>query len=213
MVLHYAGAMQEGDHGGELTGRTGTFVQSFAIDRRARESAANHRGMAVWFTGLSGSGKSSIANEVERKLLAAGMRTYVLDGDNVRSGLCKDLGFSLEDRAENVRRISEVARLMVDAGLVVMVCVISPFGDDRRKARDLFATGDFIEVFVDTPLDICIDRDPKGLYAKSASGELANMTGVDQGYERPENPDLRLDGRQPVPESAAEVVARIEAHG
>lgn len=203
---------QGGDIGdrGQQTDPTGTYSQSFTIDRSARESAANHRGLAVWFTGLSGSGKSSIANDVERQLHAAGTRTYVLDGDNVRSGLCKDLGFSPEDRAENVRRISEVARLMVDAGLIVMVCLISPFADDRRKARELFAPGDLIEVFVDTPLDVCVDRDPKGLYAMSASGELANMTGIDQGYERPANPDLRLDGRQPIPESAAEVIAAVD---
>ena len=141
----------------------------------------------MWFTGLSGSGKSSIANEVERQLHAAGTRTYVLDGDNVRSGL-QGPWIQSEDRAENVRRISEVARLMVDAGLIVMVCLISPFADDRRKARELFAPGDLIEVFVDTPLDVCVDRDPKGLYAMSASGELANMTGIDQGTNAPRIP-------------------------
>jgi bifunctional enzyme CysN/CysC len=181
----------------------------FTVDREAREVLAGHAGRAVWFTGLSGSGKSSIANQVERKLHALGIRTFVLDGDSVRGGLCKDLGFTPEDRAENVRRVSEVARLMVDAGIVVLACLVSPFRSDRRDARSRFVEGDFVEVFVDTPLQVCVERDPKGLYAKSAAGQLPNMSGVGQDYERPTHPDLRLDGVAPIADSADQVIALL----
>lgn len=184
----------------------------FTVNRKARETLAGHQGKAIWFTGLSGSGKSSIANEVERQLHSLGIRTFVLDGDSVRGGLCKDLGFTAEDRAENVRRVAEVARLMVDAGVVVLVCLVSPFRTDRRTARALFAEDDFSEVFVDTPLEVCIERDPKGLYAKSASGNLPHMSGVDQAYENPKNPEVHLDGRHPIEESAAEVLAALNLH-
>lgn len=184
----------------------------FTVDRKARETLGGHPGQAIWFTGLSGSGKSSIANEVERQLHSLGIRTYVLDGDSVRSGLCKDLGFTEEDRAENVRRVAEVARLMVDAGLVVLVCLVSPFRTDRRTARALFEEGEFSEVFVDTPLDVCIERDPKGLYAKSAAGDLPNMSGVGQVYETPTNPEVHLDGRNPITDSATEVLSALDLH-
>lgn len=182
----------------------------FTVDRSARERLAGHQGRVLWFTGLSGSGKSSIANETERRLHALGIRTYVLDGDSVRAGLCKDLGFTEEDRAENVRRVAEVARLMVDAGLVVLVCLVSPFRVDRRTARTLFNDGEFTEIFVDTPLEVCQQRDPKGLYAKSAAGEIPNMSGVGQEYEVPTMPDVHLDGRREVAESAADVLAALE---
>ncbi len=184
----------------------------FTVDRAARETLSGHAGRAIWFTGLSGSGKSSIANEVERQLHALGIRTFVLDGDAVRSGLCKDLGFTEEDRAENVRRVAEVARLMVDAGVVVLVCLVSPFRVDRRTARALFAEGEFSEVFVDTPLEVCIERDPKGLYAKSAAGNLPNMSGVGQTYETPTAPEVHLDGRAPIKTSAQQVLSTLDVH-
>lgn len=182
----------------------------FTVDRAARERLAGHAGRVIWFTGLSGSGKSSIGNDVERRLHALGIRTYVLDGDSVRSGLCKDLGFTPEDRAENVRRVAEVARLMVDAGTFVLVCLVSPFRADRRDARSRFDEGDFVEVFVDTPLDVCIERDPKGLYAKSAAGNLPNMSGVGQEYEAPTHPDVHLDGRRPIADGAATVIEILD---
>jgi bifunctional enzyme CysN/CysC len=146
----------------------------------------------VWFTGLSGSGKSTIANLVEKKLLTMGLHTYLLDGDNVRHGLNKDLGFTDEDRVENIRRVAEVARLMVDAGLIVLVSFISPFRAERRMAREMFAEGEFIEVYVDTPLEIAEMRDVKGLYAKARAGEIKNFTGIDSPYEPPMNAEVKL---------------------
>ena len=168
--------------------------QDYEIDRSAREVAKSQKAKAIWLTGLSGSGKSTIANLLEKRLHALGMHAYVLDGDNLRMGLNNDLGFTPEDRAENVRRVSEVAKLMVDAGLIVITALVSPFETDRQRARSIFNEGDFIEVFVDTPVDICISRDPKGLYKKAAKGEIPNFTGVGQDYERPSNPDLLIDG-------------------
>jgi bifunctional enzyme CysN/CysC len=152
------------------------------------------RGATVWFTGLSGSGKSSVAVEVERSIVAAGRPAYLLDGDNVRHGLNADLGFSAADRTENIRRIGEVARLFADAGVVALVPVISPFRADRDRARAIHAAVGlpFLEVFVDTPLDVCEARDPKGLYAKARAGEIAGFTGIDDPYEAPTHPDLRL---------------------
>ena len=151
-------------------------------------------GATVWFTGLSGSGKSTVAVEVERAVVAAGRAAYLLDGDNVRHGLNADLGFSAADRAENIRRIGEVARLFADAGVVALVPVISPYRADRDRARSIHeAVGlRFVEVFVDTPLDVCEARDPKGLYAKARAGEIRGFTGIDDPYEAPEHPDLRL---------------------
>ncbi len=181
----------------------------FTIDRAARETLNGHPGRVLWFTGLSGSGKSTVANEVARTLHALGIRTFILDGDSVRHGLTKDLGFTPEDRAENVRRVAEVAKLMVDAGLVVLVSLVSPFRGDRRAARALFDEGDFLEVFVDTPLEVCIERDPKGLYAKASAGTLPNMSGVGQDYEPPTHPDIHLDGRRPAGENAAELLERV----
>ncbi len=179
----------------------------FVVDRTARERLNGHRGRAVWLTGLSGSGKSTIADAAERDLHAQGVRTFVLDGDNVRHGLNKDLGFTAEDRAENVRRVAEVARLMVESGMVVIVALVSPFRGDRRAARDLFAPGDFVEVFVRTPVEVCAARDPKGLYAKAASGELPNLTGVGQDYEEPLSPDLVVAGDGDLADSVAAVTA------
>jgi bifunctional enzyme CysN/CysC len=158
----------------------------------------------LWFTGLSGAGKSAIANLVEARLHAAGRHTYLLDGDNVRHGLNRDLGFTDEDRVENIRRVAEVARLMTDAGLIVLVSFISPFRSERRMARELFAPGEFVEVFVDTPLEVAESRDVKGLYARARRGELANFTGIDSPYEPPERPEIRIETVHTTPEEAAE---------
>ncbi len=167
--------------------------QALDVDKRARAAIKGQVPRCLWFTGLSGSGKSTIANLVEKRLLATGHHTYLLDGDNVRHGLNRDLGFSAEDRVENIRRVAEVARLMVDAGLIVLVSFISPFRDERRMARERFGDGEFIEVFVDTPLAVCEQRDVKGLYAKARAGQIPNFTGIDSPYEAPEHAELVLD--------------------
>ncbi len=168
--------------------------QEYEVDKAARESAKNQKAKVIWLTGLSGSGKSTIANVLAKRLHALGMHAYVLDGDNLRMGLNVDLGFTPEDRAENVRRTSEVAKLMVDAGLIVITALVSPFEADRQRARSIFDEGDFIEVFVDTPVDVCISRDPKGLYKKAKDGQIPNFTGIGQEYEKPSQPELILDG-------------------
>ena len=168
--------------------------QAYEINAEKRAAQKGQVGKVLWFTGLSGSGKSTIANEVAKELYALGRHAYVLDGDNLRLGLNKDLGFTKEDRAENVRRVSEVAKLMMDAGLIVIVALVSPFRADRDQARELFADGQFIEIWVNTPPELCAMRDPKGLYKKAAAGELPNLTGVGQEYEAPRNADLILDG-------------------
>jgi bifunctional enzyme CysN/CysC len=167
---------------------------AFTVDREARATLKNQRPRVLWLTGLPGAGKSTIADALEGTLHGLGMHTYVLDGDGVRTGLNKDLGFTPEDRAENVRRVAETAKLMLDAGLVVIVSLVSPFRGDRRAAKGLFDDGDFIEVYVNTPEAVVIERDPKGLYAKAKAGSLPNMTGVGQGYEPPEHPDVTVDG-------------------
>ncbi|HKR47975.1 MAG TPA: adenylyl-sulfate kinase [Pseudonocardiaceae bacterium] len=174
-------------------GRT-VAPQDFVVDRAARGRLMGQRPQVVWLTGRPGAGKSTIADAVERRLHARGLYTYVLDGDNVRTGLNKDLGFTPEDRSENVRRVAETAKLMRDAGLIVIVSLVSPFRSDRRAARDLLNDGDFVEVFVDTPADVCVQRDPKGLYAKAHAGAIPNMTGVGQAYEPPDAPEVVLDG-------------------
>jgi bifunctional enzyme CysN/CysC len=162
------------------------------VDRTARARIKGQVPACLWFTGLSGSGKSTIANVVEKRLHAMGYHTYMLDGDNVRHGLNRDLGFTEEDRVENIRRVAEVSKLMVDAGLIVLVSFISPFRSERNMARRLFENGEFREVFVDTPLEVCAERDPKGLYAKARAGQIKNFTGIDSPYERPEQPELHL---------------------
>ena len=166
----------------------------YDVTADARASLMGHPSRVVWLTGLPGSGKSTIADAAVRRLHAMGVHTYVLDGDNVRTGLNKDLGFTAEDRAENVRRVAEVAKLMSDAGLVVFVALVSPYQSDREAAKALFEEGDFLEVYVDTPVEVCAERDPKGLYAKAAAGDLPNMTGMGQAYEIPDHPDLVLNG-------------------
>ncbi|UGB46068.1 sulfate adenylyltransferase subunit CysN [Frateuria edaphi] len=163
------------------------------VDRTARARIKGQTPACLWFTGLSGSGKSTIANVVEKRLHAMGYHTYMLDGDNVRHGLNRDLGFTDEDRVENIRRVAEVSKLMVDAGLIVMVSFISPFRSERGMARSLFENGEFREVFVDTPIEVCAQRDPKGLYAKAKAGQIRNFTGIDSPYERPEHPEMHLD--------------------
>jgi bifunctional enzyme CysN/CysC len=180
--------------------------QALDVDRAARATLKGHRGRVIWFTGLSGSGKSTIANMVEKKLHAMGRHTYLLDGDNVRHGLNRDLGFTDEDRVENIRRIAEVAKLMADAGLIVLVSFISPFRAERALARNLMPEGDFVEVFVDTPLAVAEARDVKGLYAKARAGELKNFTGIDSPYEAPESPEIRIDTTALSAEAAAEHV-------
>ncbi|MEO8161264.1 MAG: adenylyl-sulfate kinase, partial [Arenimonas sp.] len=176
------------------------------VDQSKRAAIKGQSPRCLWFTGLSGSGKSTIANLVEKRLVASGHHTYLLDGDNVRHGLNRDLGFSDEDRVENIRRVAEVAKLMVDAGLIVMVSFISPFRSERRMARELFAPGQFIEVHVDTPLAIAEQRDVKGLYAKARAGELPNFTGIDSPYETPEAAELVLDTTTLTPEQLAQRV-------
>ncbi|HZW17268.1 MAG TPA: adenylyl-sulfate kinase [Luteimonas sp.] len=184
--------------------------QALDVDRAIRAAQKGQRPRCVWFTGLSGAGKSTIANLVERGLVARGCHTYLLDGDNVRHGLNRDLGFTDEDRVENQRRVAEVARLMTDAGLIVLVSFISPFRAERDAARALFAEGDFLEVFVDTPLAEAERRDAKGLYAKARRGELPNFTGIDSPYEPPERAELVLDTMAAAPEVLADqVVARL----
>ena len=168
--------------------------QAMGICRLDRERMNGHAGKVIWLTGLSGSGKSTLANALEKELFVQGKRTYILDGDNIRQGINRDLGFTEADRVENIRRVTEVARLMMDAGLIVITAFISPFRAERQMARELIGPDHFIEVFVDTPLDVCEHRDPKGLYKKARSGQLSNMTGISSPYEAPKNPDLVVDG-------------------
>jgi len=186
--------------------------QALDVNKGARARLKGQRACMLWFTGLSGAGKSTIANLIERRLFALGRHTYILDGDNLRHGLNKDLGFTDADRVENIRRVAEVARVMVDAGLIVIVSFISPFRAERRMAREMMAAGEFFEVFVDTPLAEAERRDSKGLYAKARRGELKNFTGVDSPYERPEKPEIHIDTTKLSPELGAEaVIASLRA--
>jgi len=190
----------------ELRRSQNVHWQALDINKSARAELKAQRPCVIWFTGLSGGGKSTIANLLEKRLHALGKHTYILDGDNVRHGLNKDLGFTDADRVENIRRVAEVSRLMVDAGLIVMVAFISPFRAERRMARMLFESSEFIEVFVDTPLAVAEGRDPKGLYKKARRGELRNFTGVDSPYEAPEQPDVRIDTTELSPEQAVQTL-------
>jgi adenylyl-sulfate kinase len=188
------------------------YWHASSVERADRWSRLGLRGATIWFTGLSGSGKSTVADAVATALLDAGRHAYVLDGDNVRHGLNADLGFSAADRAENVRRIGEVARLMADAGLVVLVPVVSPYRADRDQVRAAHTAAElgFVEVFVDTPLALCEQRDPKGLYARARAGDLRGMTGIDDPYEPPADPDLVL-GPAPLDEQVAAVLSTLSS--
>lgn len=183
----------------------------------SKDERANQKGQKpciLWFTGLSGSGKSTVANTLEGALFELGHHTYLLDGDNVRHGLNKDLGFSAEDRVENIRRIGESAKLFTDAGLIVLTAFISPYRSDREMVRELMGEGEFVEIFVDTPLEVCEERDPKGLYKKARAGEIKNFTGIDDPYEAPDNPEITLHtADESVEESAAKIVAALEEKG
>jgi len=180
--------------------------QAIDVTREARAMLKQQQPRVLWFTGLSGSGKSTIANLVEKKLHALGRHTMMLDGDNVRHGLNRDLGFTDEDRVENIRRVAEVARLMSDAGLIVLVSFISPFRSERQMAREMMPPGEFIEIFVDTPIEECARRDPKGLYKKAMTGKLANFTGISSPYEPPETPDLHLKTVEETDEALATLI-------
>lgn len=183
--------------------------QHLDVDKAARARIKGQTPRVLWFTGLSGAGKSTIANRVEKRLHAAGHHTFLLDGDNVRHGLNRDLGFTDEDRVENIRRVAEVARLMADAGLIVLVSFISPFRAERRMARERFAPGEFVEVFVDVPLAVAEARDVKGLYAKARAGKIPNFTGIDSPYEAPEAPELHLHAAE---ESTDQMAERVLDH-
>ena len=184
-------------------------MQHVDIDKQARALSKAQQPAVLWFTGLSGAGKSTIANLVEKKLHAAGQHTYLLDGDNVRHGLNRDLGFTDADRVENIRRVGEVAKLMTDAGLIVLTAFISPFRSERQMARDLVEEGEFIEIFIDTPLNVAEDRDPKGLYKKARRGELKNFTGIDSAYEAPETPDLHIKTTEMSSDEAADAIVEM----
>jgi bifunctional enzyme CysN/CysC len=181
----------------------------YEVDREARAIQKNQKAQVIWLTGLSGSGKSTIANALEKRLYSIGMHSYVLDGDNIRLGLNKDLGFTREDRAENVRRVSEVAHNLYDAGLITIVALVSPYAEDRAQAKTRFPDGDFAEVWVKTSAELCAERDPKGLYKKAAAGDLPNLTGVGQKYEAPESAELVLDGASSIDESVELLIEKF----
>lgn len=183
------------------------------VSRGRREQQNKHRSVIVWFTGLSGSGKSTLAHAVEEELHQAGCRTFVFDGDNVRQGLCANLSFSEADRHENIRRIGEMAKLFIEAGVIAMTAFISPFRSDRERVRALVAENDFIEIYCDSPLEVCEDRDVKGFYKKARRGEIKNYTGISSPYEKPEHPDLTLDtANESVDENVEKVLDFLEEH-
>lgn len=184
------------------------------VTRERREKLNQHRAKLLWFTGLSGSGKSTIAHALEEELHQRGARTYVFDGDNVRHGLCRDLGFSVEDRTENIRRIGEMAKLFVDAGVISLTAFISPIREDRDRARGLFPHGDFIEVYVKCSLEKCEERDVKGLYKKARAGEIPEFTGISSPYEPPVKPEIVVDTEQDsLEESVAQMIQALEERG
>ena len=184
------------------------------VSKQDRSNLKEQRACVLWFTGLSGSGKSTIANAVESKLLELEKHTYLLDGDNIRMGLNKGLSFSETDRVENIRRIGEVSKLFVDAGVIVLTAFISPFVKDREQVRNLLNDGEFLEVFIDTPLEVCESRDPKGLYQKARTGEIPNFTGISSPYEAPEKPEIWLKTNEmSVEEAASKVLAHLKENG
>jgi len=181
------------------------------IRRIDREKLNNHKSVILWFTGLSGSGKSTLAHAIEDTLFAKGIRTYVLDGDNVRRGLCQDLGFSDADRTENIRRVGEISRLLMDAGVLTLTAFISPFSKDRQLVRDLHNKDEFIEIYCNSPLVVCEQRDVKGMYRKARAGEIAAFTGISSPYEAPEKPEIELDtANQTVQDCVNKVVLYLE---
>lgn len=184
------------------------------VNRQLRERMNGHKSLILWFTGLSGSGKSTLAHAVEEALHELGCRTFVFDGDNVRHGLCSDLGFSVEDRVENIRRIGEMAKLFTEAGIIALTAFISPYRADRERVRSLVAPEDFIEIYCHCPLEICEQRDVKGLYAKARQGLIKDFTGISSAYEAPENADLVLDsGSLPIQECVAQVLTLLSNRG
>ncbi|MDX7832136.1 adenylyl-sulfate kinase [Aeromonas dhakensis] len=185
-----------------------------AVDKQSRAEQKGQKPLVIWFTGLSGAGKSTLAGALEQALAAAGKHTYLLDGDNVRHGLCGDLGFDDAARQENIRRVGEVAKLMVDAGLIVLTAFISPFRAERDLVRNLVGEGEFVEVFVDAPLAVCEERDPKGLYKKARAGEIRNFTGIDSAYEAPERPEIHLlNAGKPVEVLVEELLTALRRRG
>jgi adenylylsulfate kinase len=178
----------------------------FTISRKRRNEANKHPSFVLWFTGLSGSGKSTIANAVEEQLFARGMQTYALDGDNIRSGINNDLGFTEADRNENLRRIAEIAKLFVDAGIITLASFISPTRKDRAMVKEIIGEAHFFEIFIDTPLEVCEQRDPKGLYKKARAGEIKHFTGIDAPYEAPQNPHLHILTENNTPEACVKKV-------
>ena len=188
------------------TKKNSVYLQRMSVQKEHRALKNDHKPCVVWLTGLSGSGKTSTADALEIKLHALGYKTYTLDGDNVRHGLNNDLGFTDADRVENIRRVAEVAKLMVDAGLIIITAFISPFISERKYARQIFADNEFIEVFVDAPIEVCEARDPKGLYKKARSGQLKNFTGIDSEYQKPQNPEIVLESSKKPPEELADYV-------
>ena len=181
------------------------------VTRNRRELQNNHRGVIIWFTGLSGAGKSTLAHAVEEKLHQMGCRTFVLDGDNVRHGLCRDLGFSNQNRMENIRRVGEVAKLFMEAGVIVLTAFISPFRADREHVRDMVGNSDFIEIFCDSTIQVCENRDVKGLYKKARAGEILEFTGITSPYERPNKPEVIVEtGRLPLTECVDTVMESLE---
>lgn len=184
-----------------------------SVRKEDRENLLGQRGVILWFTGLSGSGKSTLARHVENTLMEREHLTYVLDGDNIRHGLNKNLGFTPEDRKENIRRIGEVARLFADAGIITIAAFISPYQEDRDRIRGLMEEGEFLEIYVKVPLEVAEERDPKGLYKKARSGEIDNFTGIDAPYEEPENPEIVIDtGSTDLKESVRTIVRHLESH-
>jgi adenylylsulfate kinase len=187
---------------------------SHPVDKQTRSQQKHQQPRVIWFTGLSASGKSTIAGALEQILTQHGYHTYLLDGDNVRHGLCKDLGFSDEDRKENIRRVGEVAKLNADAGLISLAAFISPFRSDRRIVRNILNEDEFIEVFVDASLEVCKERDPKGLYEKAIRGEIKQFTGIDSPYEAPENPEIHIQaGKVSVAEAVNQILAYLDENG
>ncbi len=190
------------------------YFHEHRVARKSKEKRNQHKSRVLWFTGLSGSGKSTVANATEKMLHDMGLQTYILDGDNVRMGLNKDLGFSAEDRTENIRRITEVAKLFADSGSIILTAFISPYREDRDKAREIISNDDFIEIFVSADLSVCEDRDPKGLYKKARSGEIKGFTGIDAPYEAPLNPELIVEtDKNSIEESAQIVVDYLIGNG